>query len=279
MSRTSLILCLLMSFLSGVTYGQQTLHGKVIDAESQDPIPYVNIGIINKGVGTVSNLNGNFSLSITNPTETLTFSSIGYSTSAYVISEVAPQKVIELKPKVEMLEEVVIRPGTKSESVTLGKKLEKKGHSVGFGSRKLGTEIAAKINVSKETLLESAHFTVNFTEGDSLLFRLNIYDAKTFVNYLNKNIIINAPLKKGTFSVDLSSHQVVISDDIYLSLEWIQDDNNEGNNGIMFRARKGINSNLFIKNTSQDSFKKLVDLAPGAPSLNIGFYCTGIILQ
>ena len=40
------------------------LNGKIIDQESKNPLPYVNIGVLNQEVGTVSDANGKFDLSI-----------------------------------------------------------------------------------------------------------------------------------------------------------------------------------------------------------------------
>jgi len=66
----------------------QTYSGKLVDRHSGLPIPYANIGIVNKNIGTVSNANGEFKieLNIKEDNDTLFISCIGYERKAYLIS-------------------------------------------------------------------------------------------------------------------------------------------------------------------------------------------------
>lgn len=58
----------------------KTLIGKIITAKSNAPIPYVNIGLRNDAIGTISNEKGDFKLNITNKNlqDTVCFSCVGY---------------------------------------------------------------------------------------------------------------------------------------------------------------------------------------------------------
>ena len=62
------------------TYGQVTITGKILEQNSNNPIPYVNIGILNSQYGTISNSDGSFSIKIpdSHRKENLLFSAIGY---------------------------------------------------------------------------------------------------------------------------------------------------------------------------------------------------------
>ncbi|HBQ60834.1 MAG TPA: 3-ketoacyl-ACP reductase, partial [Balneolaceae bacterium] len=40
----------------------QVINGQVIDRETEEALPYVNIGVVELGIGTVSNRQGVFSL-------------------------------------------------------------------------------------------------------------------------------------------------------------------------------------------------------------------------
>ncbi len=57
-----------------------TLTGRVIDAESLEPLPYATIGILHHGKGTVTNVNGDFILTAGSEylNDTLTVSYVGY---------------------------------------------------------------------------------------------------------------------------------------------------------------------------------------------------------
>lgn len=68
----------------------QTMQGTVEDAASGEPLPYVNIGVWNKNIGTISHDDGSFQIDVSNATEddSLTFSMMGYETKQIGISEV-----------------------------------------------------------------------------------------------------------------------------------------------------------------------------------------------
>lgn len=57
-----------------------SIGGKIIDAETSEPLPYATIGISHRGKGTVTNFNGDFVLRISeeNLFDTLTVSYVGY---------------------------------------------------------------------------------------------------------------------------------------------------------------------------------------------------------
>ena len=71
-------------FISIIIHSQEkTITGKVWNFENNEPLPYVNIGIKNKTVGTVSNNNGLFNLSLNDKVsskDTVIFSYIGFKT-------------------------------------------------------------------------------------------------------------------------------------------------------------------------------------------------------
>ncbi|MEM1408714.1 MAG: carboxypeptidase-like regulatory domain-containing protein [Bacteroidota bacterium] len=257
----------------------QTFSGLVVDAETGLGIPFVNIGIPELGLGTVSNKNGEYRLTVKGENCVILFSSIGYQKKEVSAADLAKNSLVRMHPKVELLDEVVVEASRYGEGVVLGYKLDNKGHSIGFGSRQLGTEIGAHIKVKKEAVLKSAHFTVNFTGADSLLFRVNVYDfAKEELGekLTPRDIIIRAPQKKGTFDVDLESYDIWVKEDVLLTLEWVQDDEGKGNEGLMFRSKKGSGTNLYTKRTSFAEFKKLSDEVSVAPKLKIGFYLIAV---
>lgn len=61
-------------------HSQKIIKGKVLELESNTPISYVNIGIINSSVGTISNSDGTFFIRIPNDhaNDSLTFSALGF---------------------------------------------------------------------------------------------------------------------------------------------------------------------------------------------------------
>lgn len=277
--KCSFLFVLFCFFIAPSSFAQ-SITGKVTNAETGAPVPFVNIGIQKLGMGTVSNTEGNYTLKYKAGAHEVIFSSIGYEVKTIPLQKLIENPFILLVPKTVVLNEVIVNADKYGRDVILGYKLDNKGHSIGFSGRLLGTEIGAHIKVKKETALQSAHFTVNFTGPDSLLFRLNIYDFKdgnVGDKILKENVIINAPQRRGTFDIDLTPYQLIVNDDVLLSLEWVEDDNGLGNEGLMFRSKKvGSASNLYSKRTSFSSFEKMSDKISMAPKLKIGFYLKGV---
>ncbi|GJM32557.1 MAG: hypothetical protein DHS20C18_15580 [Saprospiraceae bacterium] len=256
---------------------QPVAHGKILDAVTKDPVPFVNIGFKKLAVGTVSDEAGNFELKIASQNDSVSISSIGYYELNIVGSDLLKAEEIELVPRQYAIPEVEITAEILEETaVVLGYNSDEKKQSVGFGSRQLGTEIGALIKIEKETYLKSAHFILNHAKGDSLLFRVNIYDfqdGKVGENLLKQNVIITTPQKKGTLDVDLTEYGIVTDHDVLLSLEWIKNDQGSGNVGITFQAKKSRSlDNFYNKETSFADFRKLSDLFPSAPHFYVGFY-------
>ena len=85
---------------------QRTLSGKVLD-ENSEPLPGINILVKGTTVGTVTNVEGNYQLSVADDAETLVFSSVGYVTEEVTIGN---QSIIDmsLTPDVQSLSEVIV---------------------------------------------------------------------------------------------------------------------------------------------------------------------------
>lgn len=83
------------------------ITGKVVDAESNEPLPGVNILIEGANQGTTTDIDGNYTLTVPGPQTNLVFSFIGYTP---VTINVGNQTVINvsLKPDVDILDEVII---------------------------------------------------------------------------------------------------------------------------------------------------------------------------
>ncbi len=84
----------------------KTISGKVTD-ENQDGLPGVNIVVKGTTVGTVTDVNGNYRLSVPDETTILLFSSVGYATEEVSIGG---RSVINLEmvPDIQSLSEVVV---------------------------------------------------------------------------------------------------------------------------------------------------------------------------
>jgi len=122
-----ILIFVLFFFLSIFAKGQYTtVTGKVIDKNTQQPLPFATIQVEKTGIGTITNNNGRFSLKISNRyyNNKIYISYLGYKTQERNIKEIKNQIVIFLQPTEKELAEVVIM--TKSTLLDLLKKAYKK---------------------------------------------------------------------------------------------------------------------------------------------------------
>ncbi|KZS39820.1 hypothetical protein AWE51_09225 [Aquimarina aggregata] len=97
----------IMLIVSSITTAQTTVKGKVVDDNNQ-PIPGTNIKVQGSAVGTVTDFDGLFSLTVDqSPPFTLLVSSVGFEANTITISSDTSDITITLKEGTE-LDEVVI---------------------------------------------------------------------------------------------------------------------------------------------------------------------------
>lgn len=77
----------------------RTITGKIVMDKNKTPIPYVNIGLKNDPIGTISNEAGQFELNITNKNlqDTVCFSCIGYKIQYHSITNLLNDSKTEIK--------------------------------------------------------------------------------------------------------------------------------------------------------------------------------------
>ena len=195
----------------------QSVKGKVIDLNTQQGVAYVNIGVVGKGVGTVSDSEGNFELSLdaTYNQDTLMMSIIGYESLTMKVLEAKkqcqPVGTFLLKKANYTLREVNIN-ATELTRKIVGIDDPKDGISIGFEGKGMGMEMGTLIKNKKTCILQKVTFYVSACKSDSIFFRLNIYDEK---DGAPNNSILNAPIYLSCacqdilkiFEVDLTDKQ------------------------------------------------------------------------
>lgn len=94
------------TFITGI-YGQiQTITGTVIDGESKASLPGVNISIEGTSTGTISDLNGKFSISAEKG-DVLLFNFLGYITERIEVQDQTSLNIM-LIPDIKALEEIIV---------------------------------------------------------------------------------------------------------------------------------------------------------------------------
>ena len=99
--------------LSNLAVAQETIvTGKVTDANSGDPIPYVNVIFQGTSVGVTTDFDGNYELKTTTPSDTIIVSYIGYKAKKKFITKGITQVInFQIEEDVTKLQEVVFVAG------------------------------------------------------------------------------------------------------------------------------------------------------------------------
>jgi hypothetical protein len=205
--------------------------GKVLSTDTNQGIGFVDIGIIGKNVGTVSDATGNFTIKLDSiyNRDSVRFSMIGYESKSFLVSHLKKDETtnVYLTPKSYSLPEVTVayrRPRV----ITLGTSFSTNNLRSGFESNDLGSELGVKIFANKKTRLININFNVAECTFDSVTYRLNvyqIYNDTIFNNILSQPIYITFTRDKieKVITFDLSKYWITIEGNGLIALELYRD--------------------------------------------------------
>jgi len=248
--------------LASLSVTAQTLQGIIKEVKTGETLPYVNIGVVGKNIGTVSDEEGRFKLVIPagHSDDILRISMLGFATRDFKVSSLeamlSKSHVIELTPSVIEMEQVVVS-NRKAKEKTLGNKTESQNVTVGFENDILGHEIGMIMKIKKApSLLKTFKASIASTNNKPVKMRLNFYSVKNGMPdklIINKNIIVTAPINNDRLVVDLTPHNIMVEDDFFVSLEWIESTPGQR---IMFSAGL-LAKPLIARETSQGTWHKV----------------------
>jgi hypothetical protein len=221
---------LLSIFCIGKSLGQ-TVYGKIVDASTGEALEYVNIGVIGKPQGTVTDKTGDYQLIINglSAEATVRISMIGYSAQIFTVAELSENngKTIKLESTPVLLSEVVVKPGKPANTRKVGTLSCSAGVYCGWGgvSHGKGNEVGVKIGLGELPVsVKSLHVRLFKQSYDSCFLRIhvrNIMNELPGDELLNQNIIFPITQESGWVVIDLSVYHLEFQGDIILSLEWV----------------------------------------------------------
>ena len=253
-----------------VLNAQYILQGRIIDALTKEPLLFVNVGVLKKELGTVSNEDGFFLLEVPDvfAKETLRFSMIGFDERDFQVTDLEAillsNNTLVLAEQTTFLEEVVLTAEKKWDTRVSGNATTSKLLITGFTSNQLGNEIALFVKVKKTpAYIEGIEFSVVENIYPEVRFRVNVYSSEYRFpdeNILKENIFVTLKQSEGIISVDLKEYDILVDDDVFISLEWIDED--LGSEGLWFSA--GVfGKSIYARSTSQAEWKKQRGLSLG----------------
>lgn len=109
-------------------FGQQQIHGLVIDTATDKPMSFVNIAVVGSTYGTVSNQNGEFTINLEkiDQADSIAFYYIGYGTFTTEICDLRDGMTVKLKEKPVKLRTIAIIANPYSPKELIKKALERR---------------------------------------------------------------------------------------------------------------------------------------------------------
>ena len=230
------VLCAVLLFGLLPLQAQLAYRGSVVDATTGEPVPFVNIGVVDRAIGTVSNEEGDFLLEFrredVGPADILRISSLGYEAAEIPLSrleQTTKHFTFRLNPAPIGLDEVVVSTAELFEVEEEVGYPNMMGRGIGYwkDSVALGGELGSRIRVDKGLRrLNALFFQVLDNPSDSVQLRVNVYETDikstypgTNANKSGKGILHTLRKGEDLVVIDLSAAELWVSDDFIVSLE------------------------------------------------------------
>ena len=209
---------------------ENRITGRVVDAASQDPIPFASIQLRSEGTGALTNEYGYFQLAGLEKTtkDSLIVMTLGYERAAIAIKRGQTEDLIlSLKKRVVALSNVDVKAG-KVKNLDLGSRASAPGAGMIQGLP--GSQYAFFVKNDKQKKLGNVR-TVSFYIGENGFprepFRVRLYKADG--NYsapntdlLTDNVVVSAPGGGQWYTVDMSTYNVRAPEEgFFVAMEWI----------------------------------------------------------
>ena len=205
----------------------------VLDSMDHQPVPYINIWVVQEGLGTSSDENGRFSLPAFGPKHALVFNALGYKPKTLLFSEF--RDTIYLVPQSIELAEVIIAPRKRTTIRSTGS-YKKAGinYYLGAGNRK--PCIFARYFPYEPLYMETPFLqTVKVLTNSDIrraVFNIRLYSVApdgTPQDYLYDKNILGVARKGKTFTeIDLSKLNICIpKQGLVVAVEWLLIESNK----------------------------------------------------
>lgn len=260
---------ILVPILGLQTFAQEIkMQGIIADSETKKTIEFVNIGVLNKNKGTVSNEKGvfNLSLPLTFSKDSLTISHVNYVSTTIPIENLINKRIF-LQPKTNELAEVQISKKKKTNR-KFGVRTYNPLLWLGVLSEDMDViEVAQRINIPKKEVrvkYVNIYLRQGF-ESDSSYIRINFYknvDDKPDKKIIFENIVQKKIIKPGWLQIDITGQNIYINEDFFVGVEFLPNFKNplEVYIGAILTKGKG-----YSRRSSQGNWEKL----QGASTINV----------
>ena len=261
-------------FAQTISSENKILDGKVFDKETNLPLAYVSVGVLNKSQGTVSDTLGQFAFSITNKniSDSLQFSIIGYHSLRVAVKDFInnADKSIKLTVNGTQLREVLVSSSNPRKNIEVigrqssGKLTQVSIHNKTSAEETVGSEMGMRYKIDKDNaIVKVFNFYISANNFNSIKFRINIYSVKndlpdTLIN--NKQIFTTLDnFKTGWTKINLEEYNLKVKDNMIVTVQWIESrmDKNEKPITIVPVVMTLFSKNCYVRIASQDKWERM----------------------
>ena len=244
-----------------------TLAGKVVD-EQGAPIPYANIGVFEKNIGTLSDPDGTFeiTLPVQIANDSLIFSMVGFETKKILIKNLSTMTsplLLRLNAKATVLNEITVS----------AKKLHRKVARLGWMGGKDGVlpldtvmgggAVALLVEAPQVPFyIEKLQVRLMYNSKDTLKLRFHVYEFDSAnrqpgKDLLTREIILTENKKFGWLRFDLEMENILLNERrVCVGFEWIDERKDR------IRMLKGLRNWEDWKKDQYDLGNKKVQIIP-----------------
>lgn len=267
-----MLLLIVVNISTMSVFSQTTvqLKGLIVDEETNLPLVYASIGILNRPVGTISDTLGNYFFEISNENlyDTLQVSYAGYETKMLLLSEFLQQsdKTIKLTKRIISLQEVVLSNKSGKEE-TFGRKAEGKLMQVSLHNKSsadmtVGSEMGLRVKPKSSALLKSVNWYISANNFRNIKFRVNIYSVK---NNMPHSLFTDEQIfgsvgdfKTGWIQLDLEPYNIKVKDDFIIAIQWVESKTDSEDKPVtMIPAAVSFSKDTYVRIASQDKWKRM----------------------
>jgi hypothetical protein len=261
-------LSLFLLWLLAAPASAQVIKGSVTDAKTGQPLPYVNIGVVGKSLGTVSNERGQYHLTFQESlaSDTVRVSYLGYQPQLLTLRQLNAQPNVGLSAAAVGLGEVLVKAKSMFQrNRMLGFTGNSENTTLSLEAKDLGAEIGTVIHLKhKPTKVLKANFNVAYNQLGNLTLRVNLYrlgadDKPTEEKLLHREVLVHTAVTKGPVTVDLALDNLILDEDFFLAIEWVSGANaTKMHQGLAFSAGIGYaNNDIYTRAASQGAWEKI----------------------
>jgi len=260
------------SFAQDSTTQNITVKGIVLDVETNRPLAYVSVGVLNKPEGTLTDTLGNFNFHISqeNVADTLQISLVGYFPKKITVKDFVESKenTIKLSIKITELAEVVLT-NYATNTETIGRQGNGKFVQVSIHNKKsveetIGSEMGMRYKAKHaDAILKDFNFNVSGNNFNYIKYRINIYSVKDNMPdtlICNRQIFMTVDsFKTGWTKVDLEPYNIKVNQDFIVTVQWVESrmDKKENPLTMIPVAMTPFSKNCYARIASQDKWKKV----------------------